>query len=106
MPTMELRAASSIQWTTCAAHPEVVLPIPLRESERIICYRCKQLERAATYREQKNDWIKQQKLGLRSRVPSFAITESYSSEFVEFAKRVSEERKQRYLRKQLQGRDV
>lgn len=93
--TMDLRAAHTIEWTCCAVHPEVAIPIPLVEAERFLCYRCKQAERAATYRRQKDEWKQQQKLGFRSRHPPFAITEGFTSELIDVAKRIIEARKRR-----------
>ena len=83
---MEVRAAQTIEWTCCTVHPDVALPIPLRESERFLCYRCKQAERATIYRRQRDEWEKQ-KLRIRSLNTRFAITEAFTIKLTDVKKR-------------------
>ena len=106
MTTMERRSAASLEWTCCTVHPDVALPIPIAESERFLCYACKQTERQRRYKEQKDEWERQQKLGFRSRYTSFVVTEGFTTELIDVAKRIIEARKRRYISGQLQGPDI
>lgn len=97
---------SKVEMTCCVVHPHVALPVASREAERFLCYECTQSERRRKYKEQRDEWDKQQKLGFRQRHPSFAITEGFTVELVDAAKRIIEARKQRHLQSELQGTDL